>query len=72
MTVWMTLTRIERAEVASTGLHYRALNTVFAYRFNYSLEFPSLNAIPLCIRYAQRLVLPGKRHSSPIANMFMH
>lgn len=52
--------RIEWAEMASTGLHYRALNTILAYRFNYGLEFPSLNAVPLSIRYAQRLALPGK------------
>lgn len=60
MPVYMTLTRIERAELASTGLHFRSLNMAFAYRFNYGLEFPALNAIPLSIRYAQRLALPSK------------
>lgn len=60
MPVWMTLMRIERAEMASTGLHFRALNVAFAYRFNYGLEFPSLNAVPICIRYTQQLALPSK------------
>lgn len=70
MPVYISLARLERAEMASTGLHFRALNMAHSYRFNYGLEFPSLNAIPLSIRYAQRLALPSKPLMPPSVKWF--
>ena len=69
MPLWRTLTKIEKPGMASTGLHLRSLNMAFAYRFNYGLDFPSLNAIPLSIRYAQRLALPSKSCKLPFVRI---
>ncbi|SPO05815.1 related to polymerase I core factor (CF) subunit [Cephalotrichum gorgonifer] len=55
----LAFTRLEREELPTDRLHFRALHMALAYRFNYGLEFPSLNAMPLSIHYTQRLALPN-------------